>query len=392
MKFPASESSEFPNDNPQLHCGASWVCLNPLSPPRAVARPEVLARAGSWPEKPQPETTSGTEATNSTVLPPASSEADELVLRMIDHLRGARGEDSLPEPHGLRLAPLARFMLEELPNYRLRRSAVDVPAPPGHVYGRSQAPFDPQLEGSAIQVGTTDLAATDLSPPPPAVSEIRELAPAALSLQPVLVQQDSPLSLVEAFFDGIDDAWMPVVLQTEYWGDGALAEAVQVAAELSSLELPSEEIAAQSVAIEAVAEAPVQPVSDDYTAFVQALSDVALQRGATRGAALIPVLLEGGRVPAEQFGETLAQQLSDAGVGALSGDHFVIAAGFSETARAFRVLLSGDDSEFANCAETLDDWAARLVEALLPTPAAAGQVRRALRRQGVAAFGMLAAA
>ena len=76
----------------------------------------------------------------------------------------------------------------------------------------------------------------------------------------------------------------------------------------------------------------------------------------------------------------------------LHGDHFKIADAFAETARAFRQLLRGETNDFSNCAETLDDWAARLVAAVLPDPLPQAEVRRELRRRGIAAFGMLAAA
>jgi hypothetical protein len=47
--FAPSFAAEFPNDNPALHLGVSWVCLQVVGPPRPVARPRPSAVAPSVP-------------------------------------------------------------------------------------------------------------------------------------------------------------------------------------------------------------------------------------------------------------------------------------------------------------------------------------------------------
>lgn len=52
--FPLAGAAEFPNDNPELHDGARWVCLAPRGPARAVLRPRLDA-APPAPLEPRPE-------------------------------------------------------------------------------------------------------------------------------------------------------------------------------------------------------------------------------------------------------------------------------------------------------------------------------------------------
>jgi hypothetical protein len=61
---------------------------------------------------------------------------------------------------------------------------------------------------------------------------------------------------------------------------------------------------------------------------------------------------------------------------------------------AWRGVLDGTGGDLAACgAATLDAWAAELVAAVLNAPSGAvPELRRALRRAGVAAFGLLAVA
>ncbi len=44
LAFEPAFAAEFPNDNPALHAGVSWVCLRVSGPPRPVARPRAAER------------------------------------------------------------------------------------------------------------------------------------------------------------------------------------------------------------------------------------------------------------------------------------------------------------------------------------------------------------
>jgi hypothetical protein len=117
-----------------------------------------------------------------------------------------------------------------------------------------------------------------------------------------------------------------------------------------------------------------EAAADDFVRLVQAMVQVALARGATRAAAVLPPLLAGERVNLDGL---------PPGFGALE---------FRLTARAWHGVLGGSETDFSACGDApLDEWAAGLLAALIGAPGAASELRRELRAHGVAAFGLLAA-
>jgi hypothetical protein len=105
-----------------------------------------------------------------------------------------------------------------------------------------------------------------------------------------------------------------------------------------------------------------------FDALTAALVRVALDRGATRAAAELPALLSGAARMDSPRGKSIAA-----------------------LAPAWRAALEGGD--LAGCGDqSLDVWASELLALLLSAPSEREALRRALRRQGVAAFGMLVAA
>lgn len=237
-----------------------------------------------------------------------------------------------------------------------------------------------------------DLPATDLAP--------IELVPTDVASMDLQWRAESPWSVLapepHAYravgWDStrpapptIVDVEDPIVEVVQLMEIAATPEAPPV--EISAAEPPTAEEPKQSGSV-----ARAAAESAAYDSFVAALSAVLLQRGATRGAAVIGSLLEGARVETNALGETLVQQLSQAGIGEQRGEQFLVDPGFAQAAHGWKTLLSAESEDFSSCAETLDDWATRLVGALLPNPAPVKDIRRELRRKGVAAFGMLAAA
>jgi hypothetical protein len=117
-------------------------------------------------------------------------------------------------------------------------------------------------------------------------------------------------------------------------------------------------------------ESPAAPTAFD--ALLAALARVALDRGATRVAAELPALLTGGRGATGFADSPRAKSLMALGP-------------------AWRAALEGGD--LAGCGDQpLDVWASELLATLLTAPGEREALRRALRRHGVAAFGMLIAA
>jgi hypothetical protein len=127
--------------------------------------------------------------------------------------------------------------------------------------------------------------------------------------------------------------------------------------------------------------------SDPCDHFVQALVGAAQALGATRAAALVPVLVHEGRLDGltEETCATLCARGFLEKDGALSPS-------FSATLGAWLDVVRGKTADLGACGSaTLDTWAAELLCALAGAPRArAGDFRRELRRRGVAAFGLIA--
>lgn len=135
-------------------------------------------------------------------------------------------------------------------------------------------------------------------------------------------------------------------------------------------------------------EATVAPA---FAHFEAALSAALMAQGASRSAALLPRLLRLESVPADGFSKNVLLTLQSRGY--LDG-HARYSQKFRELCGAWSAVLSGASSDFAACGTTtLDRFGAELLAALLAVPATrADELRRELRRAGIAAFGVLEAA
>jgi len=139
--------------------------------------------------------------------------------------------------------------------------------------------------------------------------------------------------------------------------------------------------------IEAPPAAPAPP-SAPFERFAQVLTQVALAAGGVRAAQRIPGVL----------GLEAPPLASDTGLEALRARGFWSEHGPSPRLLAmrdaFRAMLAGETADLSVCGSaTLDTWSADLLTALLEWPAfRAEEVRRDLRRAGIAAFGLLARA
>jgi len=126
---------------------------------------------------------------------------------------------------------------------------------------------------------------------------------------------------------------------------------------------------------------------DAFAQLVSLLTRVALAGGATRAAAVLPAFLAGQVVELPETSSVIAS-----GHAVASGSGVVISEGALGAARAWRAVLTGESEDLSGCEETLDSWCAGLLAALCGTPSRANELRRELRRFGVAAFGLLAEA
>ncbi len=144
--------------------------------------------------------------------------------------------------------------------------------------------------------------------------------------------------------------------------------------------------------IEAPPESTEAP-SDPFAVFVQTLVEVARDAGCTRAAALLPALLEGGKVEPGGLTDSTVDALVLSGMLVRAPEGLMGGEEFRKTARAWRSILRGDSEDMSECGpRMLDEWAADLVARLIAAPAKTEQLRRELRTRGVAAFGLVLAA
>lgn len=132
---------------------------------------------------------------------------------------------------------------------------------------------------------------------------------------------------------------------------------------------------------------PPAPLRHFERALVQAL----MARAASRAAALVPKLLRLVPLPAESLPEELQSSLHSRGYLDENGRY---SERFKELCGAWSAVLSGSSEDLSACgATTLDSFGAQLLAALLTVPATrADELRRELRKAGIAAFGVLEAA
>lgn len=144
----------------------------------------------------------------------------------------------------------------------------------------------------------------------------------------------------------------------------------------------------------AVEDTPVAPalVNGPFEAFVATLTQVALRRSSTRAAAALQALLEQGRLTAGALDEAATRALIGKRILDASGRQLALP--FRAAVDAWRGVLEGTASDVAACGDrTLDVWAAELVGAFVGASSAeVADLRRELRRAGIAAFGLLAVA
>lgn len=129
---------------------------------------------------------------------------------------------------------------------------------------------------------------------------------------------------------------------------------------------------------------------DPYMAYVAALTAAAMAAGASRAAALLASVLDGSArfedVPEETLGGLVRAGMVEPG-------RTRVSASFVATADAWRRVLRNESSDFSAVGTaTLDVWSADLLRALGVGVHDGFDVRKELRRRGVAAFGMRLAA
>ena len=344
--FVPSWSAEFPNDNPLLHEGATWVCLSVQGPPRAVTRPRTKG--------PPAETMRASSAsilTHSDEAPAGSREAPDVA------------------------ADGAGVSSEEL------SASCDVPT----AIAVTEAPEPaPSLEALTLAFDTTEV-----SP----FSGSSSCAPLELDAMDFVLTLSSDDAVFDFDADGApaettpdDTAHAPACDSDD--PVAAVAEPVPAADSTSAATNATLAVVAPAAQSSSVASLP-----DSFSAYVAAVVEVAEAAGHTRAAATIPRLLEGASLDLASLPDEAQARLVAADVLSRSGGALSPSEAFASMASAWRGVLRGDTHDLSACGEsTLDGWSAELLKAFGVGQGSATDVRRELRRRGVAAFGMLLAA
>lgn len=146
--------------------------------------------------------------------------------------------------------------------------------------------------------------------------------------------------------------------------------------------------------IEVRIEAPERPAPEmpaAYRHFEAALISALMARGASRSAALVPQLLQLEALPVEALSKEVRLTLQSRGY---FDGNARYSPKYRELCGAWMGVLGGASQDLAACGTTtLDHFGADLLAALLAVPTTrADELRRELRKAGVAAFGVLRAA
>ena len=226
--------------------------------------------------------------------------------------------------------------------------------------------------------------------------------PATLELAPFEPVQSEAFVL---FFDD-DDGYIDGPVELELSG-GAVSVAVHTSEPSAAAVVEAPPVIEAAVAeaepviettvveappvIEAAASAAEAAPAPAFAHFESALSAALMAQGASRSAALLPRLLRLEPLPADGLGKDVLLTLQSRGY--LDG-HARYSQKFRDLCGAWSAVLTGSSQDFAACGTTtLDRFGADLLAALLAVPATrSDELRRELRKAGIAAFGVLEAA
>jgi hypothetical protein len=324
--FVPSWSAEFPNDNPALHEGVTWVCLGVQGPLRPVMRPRAV------------------HAPTRVVETQALTQVDE-----------PRRLEATPTDEAASSSQMD--VQEPAPSLEALTLALDM---------TDESPF-------ADLVSTTACEPLELD----AIDFVLTLASEDADFD--FDSDDLPPAMTYAATPAADDVATLTV-------DGAATLTVDGAATLTV-----DNTVTAAAMPDRGARAP--DTEDAFAVYVAAVVGVAEAAGHTESARALPSLLRGTAFDSASLPNDAQARLVAADILCRSGAALSPSDTFTSLASAWRGVLCGDTQDLSACGEsTLDGWSADLLRALGVGQGSATDVRRELRRRGVAAFGMLLAA
>lgn len=135
------------------------------------------------------------------------------------------------------------------------------------------------------------------------------------------------------------------------------------------------------------------PPDGAFGQVLRSVREVLEAYGAVASARAVVPFAVHGVISKRSLPETVCAELIRSGLAEVHGEDLRASAWLGRAVSGWRGVLSGECSDLSVCGETtLDRFAAQLGAALLGTSSRTDELRRELRRKGVAAFGVLAAA
>lgn len=330
MKRAAAPCAEFPNDNPELHLGATWTVEEPC------AFPSPLIRQIVWESVTVVDIDTAIRMLDEEPISAAPSEWSDLeevdekteqVVMQVSMTAADEGDD---------------IVIEEFEDTVFESTETFTAEDKKEIVFET----DP-AENARIET---------LAPPAPLP------APAPAESEVILSIQRDPnfaiaLESVAASLTTKDEA--PIVNEAPVVSEAAIAT-------------PAAKDAAPEVAtVSPIVEQAAPPSSDPFAIYMTIVAEIALAQGDATLATRLPTLLEEG--DSEGLPDAVKPLL-----GALP---------------AWRGMIRGEEVDFAACGSSmLDEWTADLIAIALGDSGRAPQIKLALRARGVAAFGLLEAA
>lgn len=323
--------SEFPNDNPALHGGVRWVCLEVTGLCSAEREPTPVVAAVIA------EAVAETAVVADVETVVTVEDVEDIVAEVAEALEEALADACPPVlESGIVLSAHVDDEDDEI--------IVEELEPLG------------ELEPEAAPLV---MVATETLPPPMMMDSE---PPPASTCEP------------EALEEGMETV---------------VAEAVAEEANAPEANEPAPIESASNDSSETETETVLPPPPEDpFTVLVCRLADIAIGAGAPDVAAVLPELLMDGRL-SNDVGAESAAALAEAGI-VVDG---AVTPTFAGQATAWREILRGTSDDFdATGGAMLDEWAAEVLACLLGARSRGPSLKKDLRSRGVAAFGLVAAA
>jgi hypothetical protein len=395
-----SLSSEFPNDNPALHRGTIWVCLEPTGRPQPE-RSSCDRDLESALEGAADATSVALEPTAIAFGDPPIEPTPALELELDNPLEDIDAGSIVVEE--LELLDVSVEGTRDIEDLVMSVSATvcEVETPSVGIDALLAMTVEPPTVemAAAVVAALVDESSLEAAP------VVDESTPATIQAHRPVDTDAEPMTVAsvpepEGSEIVIEAAPATIVMKEPVMKEPVINEPVinePVRNAEAALEPSLSESADDGVrpTFEEVPETPIvthdssalPPAPDDpFTVLVCMLADVAIQAGSPNVASLLPGLLFDGRLP-----DTIDADVLDALRAAGLWDGREIAGTFVTTTCAWRAILRGTSDDFDACgAAMLDEWASDLLAKLLNSPAKATTLRQELRSRGVAAFGLAA--